>query len=1058
MKFNHFCLIAGIFLIVLSISVFANAACANTSDSACSACISNLYSNPTVTTSACGTPPTCGSNPTSPCPAPVCGTTLNSCTRGNFFDVSDSSTQYIWSCKDNTGASVCCTLNKPCTGICGNEVNTCEGGNFVDMNDSSTQLIWGCAGLSTTTTCTANRPIDPCVVDLPPYFLEIPNQTITYKENISIDLWDYVKDSDDFQNELNIDVFVSAGNVGNLDFIDCEIVSNRYFECSVNGIGEMAFSIGANDSCGKSVYSNYFSINVTNSAPRISITDKAITCTQNLTQLIDLYDYSADEDKQLLDFNIISQSNPYFANCYILPEDHYISCSLASCNAGVNDIRVRTTDIFGLSAESTFRLSVLNNAPVWKEINSVCINDSKTKFIDLRNYVSDTEDKNNLFFSLTQSNLNGLTCSIVDSNFISCTLSSNQKLVNTLDLNAMDSKGKSSSTRFIVSSNCFDTNYGSISFQAETYGVCLEKCSTYSLPITIANDTNERKCFDFDSRSSPYNYLDTFVSPGEFCLNKGEESKIILSANSCTAEERRYDVSVFDKDSDLSMDFKFEVGTCTNFDGFRVEEFDGTICQGEKKEFSVLVTNTSTVKKKIYLSAENEMILPHFNEEYVVLEGRSSEYVSLMVNAIALKEGTTEVVSISADGEDYHIQKELYFDVVNCSEVIKSTFDLSVPSVCFDVRRGQTLESQFTIRRETDGSNCSTKTKDFFLGIAGASSELSYDKVSLKLGESKTIVYSIVVPSDLAAGRNYVTVNANDGDEWNSFTQSKDVCLNVLAESNSSFYVRTQSKDIIWCGSNVFEVEVVNNGDLDETYSLSTIEVPIGVNVNFSEERFTVRKGESKIIYVSVSTNTTSRVADNQKIQLRLNGSTQLTSTIYFNIKEKTTFDDIQILSSTAEINMNGNSSAPFDLLIRNNSEKDLNQVIISIESLPEGVEFDTITVNLLKAGQSMKVEGRITAGDVNGTFAPVFVVSSTQLVNKKEFVLNIEKNEGVFSGLFTGLFSFGANPFSLGGLENGGLFGLFILAVILIVLVWIITLGVLSVSKTKKQKEVWME
>jgi len=1046
MKFNHFCLLAGVLLIVLSLSVFANAACStNVTQSTCSFC--------NTTTSACGSTSTCSPNTTN-CPNPVCGSALNSCNNGNFIDVNDSTTQYRWSCKNNLGNSVCCSLDKPCRGVCGSEVNTCDSGDFVDVNDSSTQIKWVCAGVSTNTNCTANVPVDPCSYDLAPYILEIPDYTISYKENLRIDLWDYVKDSDDFPNELDMGSFVSSGNIGNLDFINCNIVSNRYFECNVIGLGEMNFSINVSDSCHKIANSNYFKVSVINEVPKIFIPNQTISYTQSTIDLLDLFNYSSDEDKQSLRYEVIAQSNSYFTSCYILDQNHYLSCSLASANTGTNDITIRATDVFGLTAETTFKLTITNTTPVWNSIPSTCINESKTKFIDLRNYVSDTEDKNNLTFILNQNTIvDGLSCSLVDSNFISCTLESNKKLSVVLDLNAIDSKGNSAKTSVTISSNCFDSNTGVITFQAETYGVCLESCSTYSLPIYLKNETNAKKCFDFDSQSTPYNYLNTSLSQNKICLNPKEETTLTLSVNSCGAEERKYTVNVFDNDSNLSMDFKFEVGTCSNFDGFRLEEFDTTICAGEKKDVSVIVKNTSSSSKKIFLSADNEMVLPHFDKEYITLASGEQKVVQLTVNAIALKNGTTQLVSLSGDADSYHIEKELYFDVVDCSNIIKRTFALSVPSVCFDVKRGQTLESQFSIRRESNVvSNCSLIKKDFFMNISGASAELSYNTVSLKEGEGKTILYSLVVPTNVSAGKNYVTINASDGSEWDSFTQSKEICLNVLPESSSSFFVRTQSKDIIWCGSNVFEVEVVNNGDLDETYSLSSIEVPNGTSVSFSEDRFTVKKGASKIIYVSVSTNPNAIVADNQKIQLKLTGLTQLTSTIYFNIKEKTTFDDIQILSATSEIDMSANSSAPFDLVIRNNSEFALKNIIVSIESLPQGVTFEDINITSLAAGELIKISANLTAEDVNGEFNPLFVVSSGQLVNKKGFSLHIQNSNGVFAGMLTGLFSFNGNL-----LEFNGLFGLVILAIILIVLVWLIILGVSFITKSE-QKEVWME
>lgn len=1025
MKFNHFCLLAGMLLIVLSMSVFANAACA-TNDSSCSDCIDNIYhTNTSTTTSTCSfcnsTPSTCSTCSTcSACdPAPTCST---------------------------------CGCPLPVNGVCGTDVNTCSKGTFADVADSSTLYKWNCVGLhsGTTANCTKDKPVDPCTTDLAPYILELPNKTITYKQNLRIDLWDYVKDSDDFQSELEItNLYITDINS---ESAVCTVASNRYLSCNGNDLGITTISVNVEDSCGKHA-SKQFDINVTNSAPSIYIPNQEVDCVQNVNKLIDLYDYSSDEDKQLLDFNIISQSNPYFANCY-LTENHFLFCAISSCSDANNIVQVRATDIFGLYSETTFMLNVKNKTPVWNNISSVCINESKTKFVDLRNYVTDTEDKNNLTFHFNQTSVNGLSCSLVDSNFISCTLESNDKLSVVLDLSATDSKGKSSSTSFTVSSNCFDSNNGVIHFSAETYGVCLETCSTYSLPIYLKNDTNAKKCFDFDSSSSPYNYLNTSLSQNKLCLNSKEETNITLSVNSCGAEERKYNVSVFDNDSNLSMDFKFEVGTCSNFDGFKIEEFDGTVCAGERKDVSVLVKNTTSSSKKIYLSADNEMVLPHFDNEYITLNGGEQKTVQLTINAIALQAGTTESVSISGDADSYHIEKQVYFDVVDCSNIVKRTFTLSAPNVCFDVKRGQTLESQFSVRRESNsGSNCSTQRKDFFLNIAQASSELSYSTVSLKEGEGKTILYSLIVPTDISAGKNYVTINASDGSEWDSFTQTKDICLNVLPESSSSFYVKTQAKDIIWCGSSIFDVEIVNNGDLDETYSLSAFEVPTGVNVSFSEDRFTVRKGTSKTIFVSVSTNPSSIVGDNQKIQLKLNGSTQLTSTIYFNVKEKTTFDDLQILSATSEIDIKGNSSASFDLVVRNNSEKDLNNIKITIESLPDGVSMDDIVIPSLAAGELTNVSGKITALDVNGDYSPVFVVSSSQLVNKKGFTLHIEKNNGVFAGMFSAFFSFGGNNI----LDFSGIMGFVILAIILIVLVWLITLGLAIITKPK-QREVWME
>ena len=1062
MKFNHFCLIAGIFLIVLSLSVFANAATINLDCSSPFNCEVKDYCQGVGDVPALlGIWGNCGPDGTQ-CDYPftsvntgahLCSVTVKTTAYGNSPGCTLQNNETV-SIKIN-GTIVGTTIDRyantpsaPDTVWCGIDSQTLS--KEIVLNSNNTIDIISHDSMGVVAVLIDCQPLgNNCSTNLSPIIDPIEDKTIKYTENFTLDLWDYVSDYDDFPNELVISKSVSGNS------INCVLDSNRFLNCSATqNLGVSTITISAKDTCDKTVFRE-FNVNVTNSPPSIYIPDKTVNCVQNLTDFIDLYNHSSDENKYSLVYTITSQSDSNFINCQI-DKNHFISCSLSSCNSGFNNITIRATDIFGLYKETTFKLSVANSSPVWSAIPSVCINESKTKFIDLRNYVNDLEDKNNLTFQLTQTSVSGLNCSLVDSNFVSCTLTSNEHLSNVLEFTAIDSKGASTKTSATISSNCFDYN-GIIIFEAETYSACLEQCSTYSLPMTLKNKTNQRKCFDFDSESTPYNYLSNSLSQSNFCLNSNEETTLTLSVNACGAEERKYFVDVFDNDSNLNMQFEFEVGTCNNFDGFRIEEFDGTICEGESKDVSVLVKNTSSVTKKIFLGADNEMVLPHFDREYINLNAGEQKIVQLTINASALRSGTTELISLSGDAESYHIEKDLYFDVVDCSGIIKRTFSLSVPTVCFDVKRGQTFESQFFIRRETNvGDNCSTTRKDYFLSIFGVTSELSYNTVSLKEGEGKTILYSLIVPESFSAGRNFVTISATDGSEWDSFILNKEVCLNVLPESSSSFFVRTQSKDIIWCGSSVFEVEVVNNGDLDENYSLSAFDYPSGVTVSFSQTNFVVKKGESKIIYVSVSTSTTSRVADNQKIQLRLIGSVQLTSTIYFNIKEKTTFDDIQILSATNEINMKGNSTSKFDMVIRNNSESTLTNVLIRIESLPDGVTMQEITLDSLASGQLINISGEITAGDVNGEFVGVFVVSSGQLVNKKSFVLNIEKNSGVFagmfSGLFTGLFSFGSNSSVF-----GGLFGLIFLVIILIVLVWLITLG-LAILTSPKQREAWME
>ena len=229
----------------------------------------------------------------------------------------------------------------------------------------------------------------------------------------------------------------------------------------------------------------------------------------------------------------------------------YISCKVKACSDSCTNLTVSTTDELGVTGNDTFKVCFKNKSPEWKSIPSQCINSSKTKFIDLRNYAYDTEDKNNLTYSITnQSNSQAVNCSIADSNYISCALNTNRHLSNTLTIRAADSRGAYSETQTTISTNCFDQNgndtngNGEVYFESKQTGICLEKCTSYSTQLKLTNNSTERKCFKFDAESFPYNMLKVSVTPDNYCLNSGESSFLTLSANTCGAEQRPYTVKV----------------------------------------------------------------------------------------------------------------------------------------------------------------------------------------------------------------------------------------------------------------------------------------------------------------------------------------------------------------------------------------------------------------------------------------------------------------------------------------------------------------------------------
>lgn len=93
-----------------------------------------------------------------------CGTTINNCSAGNYADMSDTSTNHIWSCLGSSGGTSA-TCNIAITGggsssaQCGAAINSCATGNFVDIADSATYYLWRCNGADGTySSCTYSKP------------------------------------------------------------------------------------------------------------------------------------------------------------------------------------------------------------------------------------------------------------------------------------------------------------------------------------------------------------------------------------------------------------------------------------------------------------------------------------------------------------------------------------------------------------------------------------------------------------------------------------------------------------------------------------------------------------------------------------------------------------------------------------------------------------------------------------------------------------------------------------------------------------------------------------
>jgi len=91
----------------------------------------------------------------------ICGNTTNTCARGTFSDVADTTTAYLWKCAgSNGGTTASCSAPRTASvnGVCGFNTNSCAKGTFQDVMDSISFYLWKCVGSNGGTTASCSAP------------------------------------------------------------------------------------------------------------------------------------------------------------------------------------------------------------------------------------------------------------------------------------------------------------------------------------------------------------------------------------------------------------------------------------------------------------------------------------------------------------------------------------------------------------------------------------------------------------------------------------------------------------------------------------------------------------------------------------------------------------------------------------------------------------------------------------------------------------------------------------------------------------------------------------
>ncbi len=530
--------------------------------------------------------------------------------------------------------------------------------------------------------------------------------------------------------------------------------------------------------------------------------------------------------------------------------------------------------------------------------------------------------------------------------------------------------------------------------------------------LDIYNNNDERYCYDLYAESSD-NDLELKISPDSYCLSAYGRTTAKLRIDARDADSGLHRIYIYDGSRKVeSIDFYKE----NDSSNLNVWISSKNICKNKDTYVFVNIENESSRVQEISLSADNEMLLPYFEDSEIILDGYEEENLKLYINTYGIREGTHSVrIRIRTDYET--IYKTFDIKVSDCAE--SDGFYIKT-SECFNTEKGKTKQVWFKLVNEDDYS------KTIYLSLSG-DLEINYpSSVKLSANQTKYVYVDVKTKNSDSAGTHNIRIKAWSFDEEETST----FCIRVGKETD--YTINVPSSIIAEeCTTEVIPIEIKNTGDLKVKVNMKFE----GIEYKFSKNNFYIQEDDSEIVYLAV-------VPPKQGLyygvlEVSINGKKETFSIEIDARKNSTANGDLQISYPKKIVLEKDKTSLEFTILNLSNSDKEL---MMSID-LPSEFFYNQPYKILVKAGETHTVKIDIEFDGEVGTY------NGNIYLGEEEYpitfvVFEEEKQENNVD--FTGVFSSGF--FTLAGNTILGLVVLFIALVLM------------GAFFSKKTEEVWLK
>jgi uncharacterized membrane protein len=254
-----------------------------------------------------------------------------------------------------------------------------------------------------------------------------------------------------------------------------------------------------------------------------------------------------------------------------------------------------------------------------------------------------------------------------------------------------------------------------------------------------------------------------------------------------------------------------------------------------------------------------------------------------------------------------------------------------------------------------------------------------------------------------------ITVKARDSDKaglheldlhvWTERQEEKRV-ISAYVGMEHEMWVRVLNKaDIFACdiSNGTFEVMVANTGDYNENVRLKASAIPQGLSAVFSEDSFSLRAGETRIVYLTVHASYGTETGEKTiKITAEASGRAY-TEELTFEVLEapenhERTEGVLVFLNHPENVALKAGTESRVEVTLYNDSAKDIALAEISMSGAPKAV-YSFFPQTTVPAGESVTVTGRIVAGKTvkEGTYTVSLVALSEKYIDSAGMKISVE-------------------------------------------------------------------